>query len=140
MQTLGRSPLGFLVGLLMSRKSFGKAFGEVFGPDTQPSNIELDQFWDLISYNDGNRIMHRLLHYMGDREEHAERWIGVLDALQDRIGLINGALDPVSGKHAYDHWVATLPRARAHLLPNVGHYPQVEAPGEVAAKTLEWLS
>jgi pimeloyl-ACP methyl ester carboxylesterase len=138
-QTLGRSPFGFVLGLMMSRKSFCKNFSEVFGPDTQPSSEELDQFWDLISYNRGNRIAHTLLHYMGDRERHAERWVSVLGKMQDRIGLINGALDPVSGKHAYDHWVNTLPQARAHLLPNVGHYPQVEAPDEVAAKTLDWL-
>ena len=36
-QKLGVSPFGFLVGLLMSRKSFGASFSEVFGPNTQPS-------------------------------------------------------------------------------------------------------
>ena len=67
------------------------------------------------------------------------RWLAGLVGAQERIGLINGALDPVSGKHAYDRWCETLPDARHHLLPNVGHYPQVEAPADVAAKALEWL-
>ncbi len=138
-QKLGRSPLGFLLGVMLTRKSFGKSFSEVFGPDTQPSPKELDEFWELIKYKGGNRIAHKLLHYMGDREEHEQRWVGALKTAQDRIGLIDGALDPVSGEHAYREWERVLPDARAHLLPTVGHYPQVESPKEVSAKALEWL-
>lgn len=139
-QKLGVSPLGFLVGLLMSRKSFGKSFSEVFGPETQPTDAELDEFWEFISHKSGNRITHKLLHYIADRVTHKDRWETALVSAQDRIGLINGALDPVSGRHAYDKWREVVPNARHHLLPTVGHYPQVEAPSEVAAKALEWLT
>ena len=140
MQKLGVSPFGFLLGLLFSRKGFGKGFSEVFGPDTQPSEAELDAFWHFISEKGGNRIMHKLLHYIADRVEHKARWEAALVGAQDKIGLINGALDPVSGKHAYDKWREVVPGARHHLLPTIGHYPQVEAPEEVAAKVLEWLA
>ena len=139
-QKLGVSPLGFLVGLLMNRRGFGKSFSEVFGPDTQPSEVELDEFWEFISHKGGNRITHKLLHYIADRRTHKDRWEAALVRAQDRIGLINGALDPVSGKHAYDKWREVVPNARHHLIPTVGHYPQVEAPDEVAAKVLEWLA
>jgi len=139
MQKLGISPFGFLLGLLMNRKGFGKSFSEVFGPDTQPSEAELDAFWSFISHKNGNRITHKLLHYIADRIEHKERWETALVNAQDKIGLINGALDPVSGKHAYDKWCKVLPDARHHLLNTIGHYPQVEAPQEVADTALEWL-
>ncbi|WP_432200280.1 alpha/beta fold hydrolase [Erythrobacter sp. W53] len=139
-QKLGISPLGFLVGLLMSRKSFGASFSEVFGPDTQPSEAELDIFWEFIAHNRGNRITHKLLHYIGDRVTHKTRWEAALVNAQEKIGLINGALDPVSGKHAYDRWREVLPAARHHLIATVGHYPQVEAPAEVGSKVLEWLA
>lgn len=138
-QKLGVSPLGFLVGLLMNRKSFGKSFSEVFGPSTQPSEAELDEFWEFISYKNGNRITHRLLHYIADRRTHKDRWEKALVHSQDRIGLINGALDPVSGRHAYEKWREVVPRAHHHLIEGVGHYPQVEAPAEVAAIALKWL-
>ena len=139
-QKLGVSPFGFLLGLLMSRKSFGKSFSEVFGPDTQPSEAELDAFWEFISHKGGNRITHKLLHYMADRVANKEEWQEALVWAEDRIGLINGALDPVSGKHAYEKWREVVPNARHHLIETVGHYPQVEAPDEVAAKVLEWLA
>ena len=118
----------------------GKSFSEVFGPDTQPSEAELDSFWEFINEHDGNLIFHKLLHYIADRREHEARWVGALEHSQARIGLINGALDPVSGEHAYRKWRDVLPNARHHLLPKIGHYPQVEAPDEVAAKVLEWLA
>ncbi len=139
-QKLGVSPVGVLLALLLNRKRFGQSFSEVFGPDTQPSEAELDEFWEFIAHNGGNRLTHKLLHYIADRRTHKQRWEAALVEAQEKIGLINGALDPVSGKHAYDKWREIVPRARAHLLPSVGHYPQVEAPGEVAATALDWLA
>ncbi|WP_095011312.1 alpha/beta fold hydrolase [Tsuneonella mangrovi] len=139
-QKLGISPVGFLLGWTINREKFGKGFSEMFGPNTQPSAQELDEFWALISHNRGNRIMHKLLHYIADRREHAERWFDALRSAQGDIGLINGALDPVSGRHAYEAWRERLPDARHHLIPNVGHYPQVEDPQTVARVALEWLT
>jgi pimeloyl-ACP methyl ester carboxylesterase len=66
-QRLGISPLGFIVGLLMNRQRFGEFFSEVFAPHTRPSASELDDFWRLISHNNGHRLSHKLLHYIGDR-------------------------------------------------------------------------
>ena len=139
MQKLGVSPFGFLLSLLMRRTSFGKSFSKVFGPQTQPSQAELDDFWEFISERGGHRIMHKLLHYIADRRTHRERWEAALVSAQNRTGLINGALDPVSGKHAYEKWRHVVPEARHHLIETVGHYPQIEAPEEVARVALEWL-
>jgi len=140
MQKIGVSPFGFLLGLLNSRDLFEKSFSQVFGPDTKPSEQELDEFWQFIAHNGGHRIMHKLLHYIADRRTHKARWEAALVGAQDKLGLINGALDPVSGKHAYDRWREVVPDARHHLLTTIGHYPQVEAPNEVASKALEWLT
>ena len=140
MQKIGVSPFGFLLGLLINQDRFAKSFGSVFGPDTKPSSAELEAFWGFISHKGGNRIMHKLLHYIADRRTHKERWEEALRQSESRIGLINGALDPVSGKHAYDKWREVVPNAQHHLLETIGHYPQVEAPEVVADKALEWLS
>ena len=139
-QKLGASPLGFLVSRLLKRESFAKSFSAVFGPETKPGERELDEFWSLITEQDGNRIFHKLLHYIGDRQEHKKRWITALENADKRVGLINGAKDPVSGEHAFNRWVECVPEAHAYLLPHIGHYPQVEAPEKVASLILEWLS
>jgi len=140
MQKIGVSPIGFVLGQLMNRERFGQSFSQVFGPKTKPSATELDQFYEFISHNSGNRIMHKLLHYIADRRTHKDRWEAALVGAEHKIGLIKGALDPVSGKHAYDKWREVVPNARHHLIETVGHYPQVEAPEEVAGQTLDWLA
>lgn len=130
-QRLGASPLGFLVGLLMNRRRFGRAFSAIFGPDTRPGERELDEFWSLLAHNDGHRISHRLLHYMAERRRHRERWVGALENAAIPIKLVNGGADPVSGRHMYERFRELVPGAPAVCLERIGHYPQIEAPAEV---------
>ena len=47
------------------------------------------------------------------------------------LSFINGHLDPVSGKHVVDRLRELVPGAEIHDLPEIGHYPQTEAPAEV---------
>ncbi|MDJ0813844.1 MAG: alpha/beta hydrolase [Woeseiaceae bacterium] len=138
-QKLGISPFGFLVGLLMNRQRFGAAFSEVFGPETQPTAQELDEHWRFISHNNGHRLMHKLLHYIADRREHRERWVGALQNSRVPIKLICGGADPVSGRHMFDHFRELVPGAEAVCLDDIGHYPQLEAPSRVLAEVVPFL-
>ena len=137
-QRIGAGPFGFLLGYVLDRKRFGKSFNAVFGPDTQPTESELDTHWELITENGGNRIQHRLLGYMNDRTTHKARWVGALQTTDVPLGILNGALDPVSGEHLYDQVLATVPDIHATLLKDVGHYPQIEAPDRVLAAYREF--
>lgn len=138
-QKLGISPLGFIVGRMMNRHRFGQSFSVLFGPDTQPSARDLDDHWRLISNNDGHRIIHKLLHYILDRREHRERWVKALQQSIVPIKLINGGADPVSGRHLYDYFMQMVPQAAAVCFPDIGHYPQTEAPDRVLAEALPFL-
>lgn len=44
---------------------------------------------------------------------------------------INGNRDPVSGKHVIDGLRALRSDVDVYDLPEIGHYPQVEAPADV---------
>ena len=138
-QRLGISPLGFIVGLLMNRRRFGAAISSVFGPSTRPGEAELDDFWRLIAHNDGHRLSHRLLHYIAERRKHRERWVGALQHSRVPIKLIDGGADPVSGRHMYEHFRKLVPDAEAVCLPDIGHYPQTEAPAAVLAEVETFL-
>lgn len=130
-QRLLAGPLGGVFVKLVDRKRFGTSFSAVFGPDTRPSDEELDALWQIIKFNRGDRIQHKLLHYMADRRQHAARWSAVIATPPCPIGLTNGLLDPVSGEHLADY-VAQLDGAvPIWRLPSVGHYPQTEAPAAV---------
>lgn len=127
-QKLLLSPLGPLLSAVSNERSFGSSFSAVFGPATRPSAAELHQFWQLICHNGGNRIMHRLLHYVAERRLHRARWVGALHPAPVPVCLVNGPADPVSGAHMVERYRELVPNPDVTLLPGIGHYPQVEDP------------
>jgi pimeloyl-ACP methyl ester carboxylesterase len=139
-QKLLLSPLGWLFNKLSSKRKFDSAFSRVFGPDTKPSAQALENFWSLVIYNDGKHIFHNLITYMNDRKRHRERWVDALRQSRVPLALINGSADPVSGAHMVARYKELeLPLAWLEELAAIGHYPQVEAPGPVAASYLGFL-
>lgn len=133
-QRLGTGPFGFLVGMLVNRRRFGENFAQVFGPRSKPTEMELDEYWRLISHNRGHRLAHKLLHYIADRNEHRDAWVGALQDTDVPIKLINGGADPVSGRHLYDYFREMVPEAEAVCFDDIGHYPQTEASSRVLAE------
>jgi pimeloyl-ACP methyl ester carboxylesterase len=127
-QKLLLTPLGPLLSRLMSRKSFGRSFAAIFGAETQPSDAELDELWDLIRRDGGNRIMHKLIRYMPERRANRERWVGALQRTRVPLRVIDGADDPVSGAHMVARYRELVPNPDTVLLPGIGHYPQMEDP------------
>lgn len=136
-QKLLVSPLGPLVAKLFTRTRFGKSFSAVFA--VKPSNQELDAFWQLIQYNQGQAIIHKLLHYIADRQANRDRWVGAITSPPLPVRLINGLEDPVSGRHLVDGYKQMVPNHNIVALPAVGHYPQVESPEKVLNAILEWI-
>ncbi|MBW2507527.1 MAG: alpha/beta hydrolase [Deltaproteobacteria bacterium] len=131
-QKLLLSRFGRLVNELSTKRTFDRSFSAVFGPETKPSREDLDGFWRLIQHEGGKHVFHNLITYMTERRAHRERWVQALRRSVVPIALINGSADPVSGKHMVeryrevvgsDHFIAEL--------PDIGHYPQVEAPAVV---------
>lgn len=125
-QKLGISPVGGLIGWLLSRKALRKNFDSIFGPDTKASDEEIDGHWALLSEQGGARIFHKLLQYIPERRDNRERWVGAITEARIPVGLIDGGADPISGAHMYDAFRALAPHAYAELLPTIGHYPQTE--------------
>ena len=130
-QKLLLSPLGGFFGKLFDRRRLAQNFAKVFGPQTQPSEAELDAFWELIRHNDGPRVMHRLIHYILDRRQHRERWVAAMQRTAVPLRLIDGPEDPISGAHMVVRYRELIPRPDTVELPGIGHYPQVEAPEQV---------
>ncbi|WP_079202895.1 alpha/beta fold hydrolase [Pseudomonas sp. CC6-YY-74] len=130
-QKLLLSPIGALIGRLFSRQKLAASFAKVFGPQTQPSVEELDDFWSLISHNDGPGVMHRLIRYMPERRVQRERWVKAMQRGGVPLRLIDGAADPISGAHMLARYRELIPAPDTVLLDGIGHYPQTEAPALV---------
>ena len=56
-----------------------------------------------------------------------QRWVGALLQSDVPLRLVDGALDPVSGAHLAERYRELVPNPDVVLLPDVGHYPQLEA-------------
>jgi len=130
-QKLLMSPIGPVISRLSSKSRLSKTFQEIFGPKTQPTEQEIDDFWFLMTINDGKKIIHKVIQYMAERKTHSNRWIGALQNTQIPTRLIDGAYDPISGKHMAEKYKELIQDADVVMLDEIGHYPQVEAPEEV---------
>ncbi|MEO0338739.1 MAG: alpha/beta hydrolase, partial [Bacteroidota bacterium] len=122
------SPLGFMLVPFLSKSMLRKNFHEVFGKDTPPSDWEVDQFYALMEHKGGKYIFHRLIRYMADRKQYGKRWRKAILEASIPIRLINGAQDPVSGKHLAEYYQSVATKPDVVILDDYGHYPQTEAP------------
>lgn len=139
-QKLLLGPFGKVVNKLLGYKQFAKSFSSVFGADTKPSNAELKAFWNVINFYNGKHVFSNLITYMNDRRTHRKRWLTALRKAPMPISVINGSVDPVSGKHLVARYKELNCRLD-HLceLSEVGHYPHVEAAEQVSFAYLSFL-
>lgn len=139
-QRVLRSPLGPLMARLVSPAGLARTMRRIFGPDTQPDADLLDAFWFLVETGNGRAVMHKLIRYMDERRTHRERWVGALQRSPVPLKLIDGTADPISGAHMAARYRELIPAADVTLLDGIGHYPQVEAPEQVLAAYLDFVS
>ncbi len=137
-QRLLASPLGGLVARQLDERRFRRSFRRVFGPDTQPTDDDLAQYWSLISHQQGQRLAHRLIRYMGERRRFRDRWVGALQRTQVPLLLVDGALDPVSGAHMAERYREVVGKP-VRVLSGVGHYPQIEDAPNTASAAREFF-
>lgn len=131
-------PLGALVGPLVPEWMFRRAFSRVFGPDTKPSDEDLEAYWRLLTRDGGRRVVHRIARYQDERRERRERWAGALRHADVPIRYVCGPADPVSGRPVAERFRELVPEGELVMLDRaIGHYPQLEAPDQVTRAVLE---
>jgi pimeloyl-ACP methyl ester carboxylesterase len=138
MQKLLLSPLGWMIGRAFTRDALVKSFRQIFGPQTRPTESELDDFWSLVDSNRGPRIMHKLIGYIPERRVQRDRWVAAMQRGEVPMRVIDGEVDPISGAHMVERYRELIPDADTVLLPGIGHYPQTEAPVQVLKHYLEF--
>lgn len=138
-QKLLLSPVGPLFGRLIPDSAFQKSLSSVFGAKTQPTESELDDFIKLFKYNGGQRIAHKLIRYMLERDTYRSRWVGALENMQQPFRFINGLEDRVSGAHLVKRFREVLPHQTDIIeLTGIGHFPHWEVPEITSEKFLEF--
>jgi len=125
------SRAGAVLGpFLLGRGAALRALREVF---VRKDRLPEADAWDSIASNGGLRVMPRLLHYIAERRARREELLAALAQATRPMAFAWGMDDPVSGAHVLAAIRGFVKDAPICELRNVGHYPQLEAPDEVAA-------
>jgi pimeloyl-ACP methyl ester carboxylesterase len=131
-QRVLRSRIGPLAARLSSKRLFRHQFGSVFSPTHPLTEEEADDQWSLICHNGGRTLGHRLVAYMDERVEHAERWHCAIRDWPGALSLAWGMLDPVATPDVLKALRDLRPEVPVTELPDLGHYPQLEDPQRMA--------
>lgn len=124
-------PMGRYVSKFINEKKLTENLKDIFGQNSQPTEKELKHFWNMVTYNKGTQIGHKLIRYMTERNEYRDRWVGTLQKNKVPIRFVNGLEDPISGKNMVKRYREIIPRPDVVELEGIGHYPQIEAPEAV---------
>lgn len=132
-QRLLRSRLGPLFARLTSERTFRAQFGRVFSPAHPLSAEEAADQWSLIARGGGQRIAHKTINYMAERERFTERWHGAIREWPGPLALAWGLQDPVARVEVLDGLRELRPGVPVTELPDAAHYPQIEEPARISA-------
>lgn len=139
-QKLLIGPIGKYFGRFIPDARFAASLASIFGLGTKPTVEELDDLVRLFKHNDGKLIAHKLIRYMKERQKYRERWVTPLQRLTQPFLFINGSFDPVSGKHLVTRFREIVPDQRNIVeVPNIGHFPHLEAPDKVLDEFLTFI-
>lgn len=120
---------------------FKRGFGQIFGPHTQPTEEDLQDFYAAERYNKGHLVLSRLIDYIHQRSVNKERWVGALQKSTVPVHMIQGPADLVNPSPAFEkHFKKMVPKASIHVIKHpIGHYPQWEDPVEVMKSYSDFL-
>lgn len=136
------TPLGDIMSPLqgnpLSRRILEPTINEMFGPRTKPTRAMLEVFHEILEYNDGKRVLHKVVRFLADRYTHRNRWVRAMRETAVPMRLIDGPIDPNSGAHMARRYAEVVPDADVVMLADdIGHWPQLEAPDEVLRHFLD---
>ena len=143
-KVLSRTPLGDMMsplqGTAVSRRLVEPTINELFGRDAKPSRRMLDLFHQILEYNDGARVSHKVGRFVNDRYTYRNRWVRAMRQTTIPMRLIDGPADPNSGSHMAQRYREVIPDPDVVMLDDgIGHWPQIEAPDAVLRHFLEHI-
>ncbi|MGH3641055.1 MAG: alpha/beta fold hydrolase [Mycobacterium sp.] len=133
---LSRTPLGDITsrfqGSPVARRILARTLDQMFGPNTKPTPLALGRFFEVMDYNDGARVTHKVGRFVTDRYVNRNRWVRAMRETSVPMRLIDGPIDPNSGRHMADRYRQVIPDADVVMLADdIAHWPRIEAPDAV---------
>jgi pimeloyl-ACP methyl ester carboxylesterase len=131
-QKVLRSRFGPIAARLNNERAFRAQFGRIFSASHPLTPEEAADQWALLAYADGHRIIDKLTYYLHERVTYAKRWHGALRDWEGTLELAWAMRDPVCTEAVLSAVRDLRPRAPVTRFEELGHYPQLEGPEQVA--------
>jgi pimeloyl-ACP methyl ester carboxylesterase len=132
-QRLLRTPIiGAITARLSSYAVFRRQYPAVYAHPQQFDELHYRSQWALMQYNQGRKTLHKVAGYMKERQRMGDQWTGPLHRLDIPFRVIWGRRDPIAVYAIAEKLCQQNPNAELHTLDDIGHYPQLEAPMQVA--------
>jgi pimeloyl-ACP methyl ester carboxylesterase len=125
---------GASVAAAITEESFVRGIDGTWGERVPLDVHAATEMYHSMAQSGGVAMMHTLLHYIADRRANADRWGAAIDEATVPLTFVWGDLDPVSGAHMIERVEQRRPDARIVRMPDVAHWPPLEAPEVVAAE------
>jgi pimeloyl-ACP methyl ester carboxylesterase len=133
-QRLLRTPvLGALTARFTSWRIFRMQYPRVYADPDQFDDLHYQSQWSLLLNNEGRGTLHKIAGYMRERTRMGDQWTGPLHRLELPFKIIWGKRDPIAIYQIAIKLSNQNKSARLTTLESIGHYPQLEAPEQVAA-------
>ena len=120
--------------------SVQEGLAATFSAASSVADAELMAQWELISRDDGHRLLPRLIRYIEERRRDESRYTGAIERHPSPLHVVWGVDDPIAIVAMTDRLHDARPDATVELLDGVGHYPMIEAPERFAAAVTQGLT
>lgn len=140
-QKLLRRPwIGPLFSRLVNRSIYRLQLRRILGKPDALSTADLDDQFDLVRLHDGHLRMPAIMGYYAERLRFRRRWIGALETFDRPALILWGRKDPVAVPAIAEALASETPGAKLVWMDELGHYPQLEDPEQVATEVESFLS
>lgn len=133
-----------LVIQLFNKKSLARSTQKTWGKRIKLNDDILNKMWLVMTHKNGVAPLVNILRYLNERKQFEHRWINSISDFHSKLKipilLINGLLDPISGKHMADKFESQFINATVVKLHDVGHWPIIEAPQDVVDNYIKFIS
>ncbi len=139
-QKLLRLPqIGPLFAQIARPAIFKAQLRRILGHPQSVSEDELDCMWTLMIHNGGRDALPKLISYLDERSRFQYRWTHALTAFEGPAHVLWGRRDPIAVPAIPERLAREFPNARLTWLPELGHYPMLEAPDSWSSALLSFV-
>jgi len=113
---------------LASRHTLARNLKNIYFDSSQITDTEIDALWQMMTFNQGRKVLHKTTQYIKQRYTYWYRWIGALQSTDLPIHIIWAKDDPVAVVEMATTLQHEITHSRLTLLEKLGHFPMLEAP------------